>query len=528
MERDKLSTSKLTASTAFVKSLLGIAIGGFLIASGPAMAQRVSPSRWSAPISVPIVPVAAANLTDGTVLLWSADSPLDFSGGEVNPGKHENTGGTYTSIFDPIAKTSTQTWTTKTGHDMFCPGIANLPNGSIFVTGGSTSADVSMFNSGSRQWTAAKQMKIPRAYHGSVTLSNGGVFVLGGSWNGGEGGKSGETWVGSAGWQENTDVLADPAVNDVTNDAAGIYRSDNHMWLFADSNGRVFHAGPSQAMHWIDTTGSGKLTPAGNRGDDGDAMNGNAVMYDIRKILAVGGAPNYEENYATSHATLIDISNGQVNAFKKQSPMTYQRAFSNSVVLPSGQVVVIGGQTYPRPFSDDNAILTPELWTPPPPGVDSGTFTRLAPQAVPRTYHSFALLLPDGRVLSGGGGLCGDCSTNHTNVEILTPPYLLNPDGSPAARPKILSAPTNARLGSSISVTTDRTVSGFTLMRLSSVTHSLNNEQRRIPLNPISGSAGQYVLKIPGDPGVAVPGYYMLFALDANGTPSVSTTIRVH
>jgi galactose oxidase len=211
--------------------------------------------------------------------------------------------------------------------------------------------------------------------------------------------------------------------------------------------------------------------------------------------------------------------------------MSYQRAFSNSVVLPSGQVVVVGGQTYARPFSDDNAILTPELWTPPPPPpsqITSGTFTSLTPQAVPRTYHSFALLLPDGRVLSGGGGLCGDCSTNHTNVEILTPPYLLNTDGSPAARPKILSAPTSASLGSSISVSADVTISAFALMRLSSVTHSVNNEQRRIPLTFISKSAGQYVLTIPSDPGVAVPGYYMLFALDANGTPSVSNTIRIH
>jgi galactose oxidase len=152
----------------------------------------------------------------------------------------------------------------------------------------------------------------------------------------------------------------------------------------------------------------------------------------------------------------------------------------------------------------------------------------LAAQAVPRTYHSFALLLPDGRVLSGGGGLCGQCSTNHTNAEILTPPYLLNADGSPALRPTILSAPTTASLGSSISVSTDKTVSAFALMRLSSATHSLNNEQRRVPLSFRVGRAGEYLLSIPIDPGVVVPGYYMLFALDATGVPSVSRTLRIH
>ncbi|WP_312892624.1 galactose oxidase early set domain-containing protein [Paraburkholderia podalyriae] len=116
----------------------------------------------------------------------------------------------------------------------------------------------------------------------------------------------------------------------------------------------------------------------------------------------------------------------------------------------------------------------------------------------------------------------------HANVEILTPPYLLNADGSPASRPTILSAPANAGLGSSISVSTDRAVSAFALMRLSSATHSLNNEQRRVPLSFSASRADQYVLQIPGDSGVAVPGYYMLFAVDANGVPSVSTTIQIH
>ncbi|MBB5442824.1 MULTISPECIES: galactose oxidase-like domain-containing protein [unclassified Paraburkholderia] len=522
MKQDRFPTSNFKSSETGAKALALIVLGSMLIVTcGDVPAQTVRPSQWSAPISLSLVPVAAANLPNGKVLVWSADSPLDFTGGEVNLNRHQNNGGTYTAIFDPVAGTSTQVFVTKIGHDMFCPGIVNLPDGEILVTGGSTSAKVSAFNPNSGQWTSQKQMNIPRAYHGSVTLSNGDVFVLGGSWNGGLGGKSGETWSNS-GWHENTAVTANWGDPDVTNDAVGIYRADNHMWLFADSNGLVFHAGPSRAMQWIDTAGTGSISTPVNRGADNDAMTGNAVMYDVRKILAVGGSPNYDNAYATSNATLIDISSGAANT-RTLAPMNYQRAFANSVALPDGEVVVVGGQTFAEPFSDDNAVLTPEIWSP-----ATETFTPIAAQAVPRTYHSIALLLPDGRVLSGGGGLCGGCSTNHANVEILTPPYLLNADGSPAARPTIVSAPTNAKLGSSISVSTDRAVSAFALMRLSSVTHSLNNEQRRVPLNFRASSAGQYVLNIPGDSGVAVPGYYMLFALDANGVPSVSSIIRIH
>ena len=65
--------------------------------------------------------------------------------------------------------------------------------------------------------------------------------------------------------------------------------------------------------------------------------------------------------------------------------------------------------------------MAPEIWNP-----ATGKWTTLAPMAIPRTYHSVALLLPDARVFVGGGGLCGDCTTNHLDGEIFTPPYLLN------------------------------------------------------------------------------------------------------
>ncbi|MFP3570589.1 galactose oxidase, partial [Paraburkholderia sp. SIMBA_030] len=88
-----------------------------------------------------------------------------------------------------------------------------------------------------------------------------------------EGGKNGETWTSGVGWQINGAILADYIL---TQDAAGIFRADNHAWLFAVANGRVFHAGPSQAMHWFDTAGNGNVTDAGKRANDTDAMNGNA------------------------------------------------------------------------------------------------------------------------------------------------------------------------------------------------------------------------------------------------------------
>jgi galactose oxidase len=88
--------------------------------------------------------------------------------------------------------------------------------------------------------------------------------------------------------------------------------------------------------------------------------------------------------------------------------------------------------------------------------------------------------------------------------------------------------PTDAQLGTSIAVKASSGVKAFALMRLSSNTHAVNNEQRRVPLSFTVGTAGEFILKIPADPGVVVPGYYMLFALNNNGVPSVSRTLRLH
>ncbi|MGF6291925.1 galactose oxidase early set domain-containing protein [Paraburkholderia youngii] len=90
------------------------------------------------------------------------------------------------------------------------------------------------------------------------------------------------------------------------------------------------------------------------------------------------------------------------------------------------------------------------------------------------------------------------------------------------------SAPTDATLGTVIAVAASSGVKSFALMRLSSATHTVNNEQRRVPVTFSVGTGGEYLLNIPADPGVAVPGYYMLFALNANGVPSVSRTLRLH
>lgn len=200
--------------------------------------------------------------------------------------------------------------------------------------------------------------------------------------------------------------------------------------------------------------------------------------------------------------------------------MAYPRAFHNSIILPDGKVFITGGQYYAVGFTDQTPQLIPEMFDP-----ATNSFTSMAPLSIPRNYHSTGLLMPDGTVVNGGGGLCGDCATNHFDAQIYSPPYLFR-----GARPVIESvSAAEVAVGGSLTVTTsgEVAVSGFALIRLGSTTHTVNTDQRRIALTPEVGQDGRFTVTVPGDPGVALPGYWYLFALTEGGVPSVAKYVKV-
>ncbi len=480
------------------------------ISFSPAMVNNAQ-GAWSSVIDMPLVAASIANLPDGKVLLWSAKDKLSFGG---------NLGRTWTAIYDPSNNTISEFLIDETNHDMFCPGVSTLPDGSVMVTGGSSSNKASIYNPYTEQWNTGEEMNIPRGYHSNVTLSSGATFVIGGSWSGGVGNKHAEVWSEKSGWFKLPNVPVE-AITDGTNSSQNSNKDDYFAWLWAAPNGKLFHAGPSQTMHWIDTEGVGSWTSAGQRGDDPYSASGTTVMYDIGKILKAGGAPTSGEGgNANNRAYTIDI-NTDDPVVTRVGDLAYSRNVHNSVVLPTGEVLVLGGIPKGNFFSDVNSRLYAELWDP-----QTGEWTTMAEMTVPRNYHSSAILMNDGRVMTAGGGLCGGCAENHPDAQIFSPPYLFNTDGSLATRPVITSAPDAAAYNSAITVNTDVSISSFAVVRLSGATHSTNNDQRRIPLTFTANGTNQYQLSIPNR-NILPPGRYMLFAMNSNGTPSIATSIKI-
>lgn len=498
-----------------------------------------SKGAWGPTLDLPIVPVAGAHVPAAggqhNIILWSGWSDDQFF---ASPG-----GDTFTTTWDPLTEDIVETNVTNTYHDMFCPGISMDIDGNIVVSGGADSDKTSIYDGS--DWIAGGNMNLRRGYHASTTLSDGRIFTIGGSWSGGSNApKDGEVYdPETKSWKRLPGIKADVIHTDDIP-----LRNDNHAWLFGWKKGSVFQAGPSINMHWFSTQNEGRVERTIRRLNDQHSTSGNAVMYDAvqGKIVAFGGQELYDGSFGSRNAHHITLGepykrpdvrvaglNGTTDTDgTKPGGMFNFRVYHTSVVLPDGSVFIAGGEIWGSPFNEAerDIQLTPEIYYP-----QNDTFVPLQPNNIARVYHSFSILLPDATVINGGGGLCGNCTVNHYDSQIFTPPYLLQKNGTPAERPRTPEIDDNkykVDVGRTLEFRADHGITNASLIRLGTVSHTVNTDQRRIPLEFERGAPAQnglfhYTTKIPGDSGIALPGYYMLFVLNGDGVPSRASTVKV-
>lgn len=283
--------------------------------------------------------------------------------------------------------------------------------------------------------------------------------------------------------------------------------------MFVLRDGRVFNAGPNKTTRFLDTAGTGAWTTLGDS-NYGFRENGTAVMYDDGKIFIAGG----NDQDPTATAEVIDL-NQPSPAWRYTTPMAHERNEGNGTLLPDGKVLMTGG-TMSGGFSTAlGAVYAAEVWDP-----ATEVWTTLASMSVPRLHHNTAVLLPDGRVVVGGGGQpTGTGDQDHYDVQIFSPPYLFK-----GARPTVTAAPASVSYGQQFTVQTPdaASISQVTLIRLSSSTHIFNENQRISRLSFTRTSTGLNVTA-PANGNLCPPGHYMLFVLNGSGVPSVAKVIQV-
>jgi len=438
----------------------------------------------------PCLAIHAHLLPTGKVLFWpSGDNP---------------------NLWDPA--TNALTRVTHAGFNTFCSGHVFLPDGQLFVSGGHVDGlqhvglpTAAKYDAFKNSWTRLPDMNNGRWYPTNTTLPNGDVLVVSGQIDTTQGNNPlPQVWQNGVGsWR---DLSAAQLIQPY------------YPFMFVAPNGKVFCAGPTQLTRYLDTSGTGAWTTVANS-NFGTRNWGSAVMYDDGRVLLVGGTTcaAYDKSCTslpTATAETIDL-NSSTPTWTSIASMGERRKNHNATLLPDGKVLVTGGSkgTEGPNAPPTDPAYTSEVWDP-----GTGTWTTMASLTVFRGYHSVAVLLPDGRVLSAGGKWGGK------SAEVYSPPYLFK-----GSRPTISSAPASVSYGQSFSVgTPDATnISKVSMIPLTSTTHGFNMTQRFIKPT-FSQATGGLNVTAPSNRNTTLPGPYMLFILDSNGVPSVAKIVSIN
>jgi galactose oxidase len=221
----------------------GIAIADIRLYETEFIPPNASLRAWGPTIDFPLIPVAGAiDANSGEAVAWSSWGYNIFTGGKG--------GKTQTATRNGESQLVTRRAITNTQHDMFCPGLSIDANGNFVVSGGQDARATSIYNTTVYDWFRAGHLNVFRGYQSSTTLSDGRIFLIGGSWQGGVGIKNGEVYDAKANaWTE----IDGADVKKIYTQDQRTYRQDNHPWLFGWTNGSVFQAGPSVQMNWFGT-----------------------------------------------------------------------------------------------------------------------------------------------------------------------------------------------------------------------------------------------------------------------------------
>jgi hypothetical protein len=463
--------------------------------------------RWSAPAdlcasdNVCLVGGNAAVLHNGNVLLifYPAPSGANSNAVIVNPIT-----GAVTDVTLPFAR------------DIFCSGISIMPNGTVLVTGGNLEGGKlshmgtfysTIFQVGTSSWWSGQNMNYGRWYPSTVELGDGTMLELSGN---DETGMIRQKVMETYNYQKNTWT--------VLPESADMPPSTLHWSAYPRMvllpTGNVFLASPDQNTYQFNpSTNTWSFVASTKFGFRFYAPH--VLLPGLEKVLVAGGSQveGPTPGLATNTAEVIDFS-GANPAWSYISPMRYARNNANLVLLADGTVLALGGGGGQGAFL--TPVLTPELYNP-----QTGTWTQMAPQIVPRTYHSTAVLLADGRVLSAG---TNDHGSMQQTYEIYSPPYLFK-----GARPSITSVPTSLSYGSKFQVSTPdaSSIVRMALIRPGATTHADNFDQRYVDLSFTVGS-GQLTAIAPASGNYAPPGNYMLVMVDGNGVPSAARFIYLN
>lgn len=521
--------------------------------------RRADVGRWTRRFKIPVIGINALMLPTGKVM-WFAypTNPNPRFGDPSAPNTAQAwlwnpAGGKFKRIDPPLWRDPADGKLKPA--NIWCAGQSFTADGRVVVSGGnlayakSTNGTftglnkVYTFDPFSESWTEQPEMAHGRWYPSQALMPDGRTTIIGGLDEDGNGYTPNlgvdvfrparrfdrRGTVASIG---NRRDLRDKSGRNPGPPDGGLYPH-----LFWMPSGRLMVAGPdpsdswflhdpgrSNQFKWTDIAplshrrlwSSAVLVPQGPRGSTTVEVIGGSDVGEL-----AGQPPQHPQAKATTEV----YDEAGPPGWRPASPLNIPRSHLNTVLLPDRSMVSVGGGVGTNDQFNQWVVTGRErqieIYDP------ATKRWRVGPaQAEGRAYHSTALLLPDGRVVSAGDDYNGGIRSD--TAEIYEPPYLFRGDGRLATRPRITSAPATVDYGERFRVATGRgpRATRAALVAPGATTHANDMNQRVVPVT-LGRRRGGVTLRAPGSRNIALPGYHMLFLLDSKGVPSEARWVQL-
>ncbi len=307
--------------------------------------------------------------------------------------------GNYTAPSSPVADAIKITATSLAN-----PAV--VANAEVIVTQSSAAnCDSSVLWGGDRvaaiaknisRFTPTGSMTQPRGGHSATLLPNGKVLIVNG----------GQLDIDDLLVPINSAEVFDPSQGTFTTTGAPCRTREFHTATLL-ANGKVLIAGgtnfngyptwlPSTATSELYDPAAGTFTATGNMSVG--RTNHTATLLPDGRVLIAGGSTSIGSGTSTTTQILAstEIYNPGTGTFSPGGDMSSPRAGQTATMLPSGKVLIVGGQ------NNQGALATSELYDP-----QTNSFVPSGSMSGPRTGHT-STLLTNGKVLVVGGGSAGN------------------------------------------------------------------------------------------------------------------------
>src|SRR5579864_2591235 len=509
--RSILSGSPFSGRRNSLFSILGIALLIGLAITPKSSAQAAQIGQWQILTNtLPLNPIHAALMHNGKVLMIEGrpTSPTPFAG-----------------VWDPATQTLTEF---AAPYTMFCNGMVVLPDGRPFVVGGTTQfpplaftgiSHAAIFDPATNQFTMQPDMADGRWYPTATVLTDGRVMVFSGT---DQAGKTNST-------VEFFTIAPTSSTGSWSTPAKANWVPPLYPRLHVLPDGQIFASG-LQTQSKFYSVATNTWTNCCTTNYPNSRGYGSSVLFPLTpsnnykpQIMILGGGRADDTTMATNTTELVDLSQASPKWIYGPN-MSQGRIDMNATLLPSGDILATGGSVLSE--NGSTASLNADLYHTNPGDKAFGTFTSAGANALPRLYHSNAILLPDATVILTGSN--PETLVYENRIELYQPPYLFNADGTLATRPTITSVKGAGTLGKflynstfTISTPDASSVARVVLIRPSAPTHSFDMDQRMVRLTfAANTTTGTLTVHTPPNANIAPPGYYEVFILNAAGVPS--------